>query len=208
MQPAVFIDRDGVINRNPPFYVKSWEEFLFLSGVLPAFHKMSILPWPIVIVTNQSVVGRSIIEMEDLNFIHAQMALEIEQAGGRIDGLYVCPHHPDERCTCRKPEPELLLRAAAELDISLSQSAFLGDSHSDILAAVNAGVQPVYMQGDGESNFPAGNDCSPDSIEVPVVKDLLEFAEMLVLLASQNKHPADMIYYLAARTTLSKINDS
>ena len=207
MQPAVFIDRDGVINRNPPFYVKSWEEFLFLSGVLLAFNRMSALPWPIIIVTNQSAVGRGIIEMDALTTIHTQMVREIEEAGGRIDGLYVCPHHPDEKCTCRKPEPGLLLRAAAELDLDLSHSAFLGDSRSDILAAVNAGVQPVYRREEGEATSLAENEFSARSIEVPVVKDLMEFAEMLVFLSSENKHPADMIYYLAARSTFSAIQD-
>jgi histidinol-phosphate phosphatase family protein len=208
MRPAVFIDRDGVINKNPPFYVKAWKEFLFLSGVLPAFSRMSALPWPIIIVTNQSVVRRGIIEMEALNEIHTRMVLEIEQAGGRIDGLYVCPHHPDERCNCRKPEPGLLLRAAAELDLNLGQSAFLGDSRSDILAAINAGVQPVYRQDDGEVTYQAQNEWSPRSIQVPVVKDLMEFAEMLTLAASEEKHPADMIYYLAARITFSAIRNS
>jgi len=207
MQPAVFLDRDGVINRNPPFYVKSWEEFLFLSGVLPAFKRMSALPWPIIIITNQSAVGRGIIKMDVLNIIHTQMVREIEEAGGRIDALYVCPHHPDEKCACRKPEPGLLLKAAAELGLDLGQSAFLGDSRSDILAAVNAGVLPVYRRGEGEANFPSENEWSTELIEVPVVRDLMEFAEMLIFLASENKHPADMIYYLAARSTFSAIQD-
>jgi histidinol-phosphate phosphatase family protein len=207
MKPAVFLDRDGVINRNPPYYVKSWEEFLFLSEVLPAFNRMSALPWPIVIITNQSAVGRGIIEIQALINIHTQMLREIEEAGGRIDGLYVCPHRPDERCTCRKPGPGLILKAAAELDLDLGQSAFLGDSRSDILAAVNAGVQPVYMRGAEDANIPPEYEWSKGSFEVPVVQDLTEFAEMLVFLASENKVPADMIYYLAARRTFSAIQD-
>ena len=101
----------------------------------------------------------------------------------------------------------LLFRAAAELDLDLGQSAFLGDSRSDILAAVNAGVLPVYRRGEGEANFSPENEWSTELIEVPVVKDLMEFAEMLVFLASENKHPADMIYYLAARSTFSAIQD-
>jgi len=180
---------------------------LFLSGVLPAFNRMSALPWPIIIITNQSAVGRGIIKMDVLNIIHTQMVREIEEAGGRIDALYVCPHHPDEKCACRKPEPGLLLKAAAELGLDLGQSAFLGDSRSDILAAVNAGVLPVYRRGEGEANFPSENEWSTELIEVPVVKDLMEFAEMLIFLASENKHPADMIYYLAARSTFSAIQD-
>lgn len=207
MQPAVFLDRDGVINKNPPFYVKSWEEFLFLSEVLPAFNRMSALPWPVIIITNQSAVGRGIITLDVLNIIHTQMVSEIEEAGGRIDGLYVCPHHPDEKCDCRKPEPGLLYRASAEFGLDLNQSAFLGDSRSDILAAVNAGVQPIYKLGERETYFLPENEWSTGSIEVPVVKDLMEFAEMLIFLASENKHPADMIYYLAARSTFSAIQD-
>lgn len=97
--------------------------------------------------------------------------------------------------------------AAAELDLDLGQSAFLGDSGSDILAAVNAGVQPVLRREEMEANILPENERSTGSIEVPVVKDLSEFADMLIFLASENKHPADMIYYLAARSTFFAIQD-
>lgn len=203
MQTAVFIDRDGVINRNPPNYVKTWEEFLFFAGVLPALNRMSSLPWPIVIVTNQSVVGRGILTGRALEDIHARMLEEIEKAGGRVDGLYVCPHHPDEGCDCRKPQPGLLLRAAGEMDIDLPGSVFLGDSHSDVLAAVRAGVQPVFRLTEGDEIRPSDIGWRSPPIQVPVVRDLLEFSNLLTEVAAEGKRPADMIYYLAARITLS-----
>lgn len=196
LQPAVFIDRDGVINRNPPNYVKSWEEFLFIPGVIEAFSQLSLLPWPIVIITNQSVVGRGIIHPDVLEKIHRRMLQEIELVGGRIAGIYVCPHHPDDGCDCRKPNPGLLLRAATDLNLDLHQSVFIGDSLSDILAAIRAGVQPVYKMADGEQ-IPAENfDQGTRFVRIPAVWDLLEFSKMLDLAAVENKQPKDVIYFL------------
>lgn len=205
MQPAVFIDRDGVINRNPPNYVKTWEEFLFLPEALTALSQMALLPWPIVIITNQSVVGRGIIALETLNVIHSRMVGEIQQAGGRINGIFVCPHSPEEGCQCRKPEPGLILRASKELDLNLSQSVLVGDSCSDILASLRAGVQPVYRVSE-DFKWTQSNDVNSDrKVHVPVVKDLLEFSKVLAMTTSEGKSPADMIYFLAARTSIDAI---
>lgn len=198
MQPAVFVDRDGVINRNPPDYVKSWEEFLFLPGVVEAFSNLSRLPWPTVIVTNQSVVGRGIIQIGTLERIHRLMVEEIEAAGGRIDGLYICPHHPGDGCDCRKPEPGLLLRAGSDLGLDLQKSVFLGDSYSDIQAAIRAGVQPVYKIAEGEQLTTGEIEQGTGFVRIPAVRDLLEFSKMLATAAVENRQPADVIYYLVA----------
>jgi D-glycero-D-manno-heptose 1,7-bisphosphate phosphatase len=142
---AIFIDRDGVINANRPDYVKSWAEFEFLPGSREALVGLSGLGWPVVVISNQSAIGRGLVSAETVAEINARMVAEIEQAGGRVDGVYICPHHPDEGCVCRKPRPGLLMDAALELGLDLGCSYLVGDAESDILAALAVGVQPVLV---------------------------------------------------------------
>lgn len=170
-----------------------------MPDALPALGRMAALPWPIVVVTNQSVVGRGIIELQTLVDIHRRMLGEIEAAGGRIDAIYVCPHRPEEGCLCRKPQPGLLLQAAAELNLNLSQSILIGDSYSDILAAINAEVQPVYRQNEAYPMDVLHRSGDAGSVQVPVVNNLLEFAKVIDLTASKGKCPADVIYYHSAK---------
>jgi histidinol-phosphate phosphatase family protein len=197
MEPAVFIDRDGVINENPPAYVKSWDEFHFLPGVIVAMKQLAECPWPIVIITNQSVVGRGIIELDELNHIHNCMVAEITAAGGRIDGIYVCPHHPDQVCECRKPAPGLLLKAAEEMSLDRAQSLLIGDSWSDVDAAIRSEVQPVLVWHNQSSlpiDLPVRQLSSP---KIPVTKDLATVVRALVLSARDRTTPANVIYYLS-----------
>ena len=200
MQPAVFIDRDGVINRNPPSYVKQWEEFFFLPEALPALKLMAEIPWPIIIVTNQSVVGRGIIEMETLVQIHTRMVEEVNKVGGRIDGVYVCPHHPDEVCPCRKPQPGLLLNAANDMRLELNRSVLFGDSWNDAAAAFNAGVQPVLVWRNHMLDIPDPMEMNLTSIAVPVINDLMEAAIGLITATQRGSAPADVIYYLPRKS--------
>jgi D-glycero-D-manno-heptose 1,7-bisphosphate phosphatase len=134
MQRAVFIDRDGVICRNRDDYVKSWEEFVFLRGVLKALARLVHLELYTIVITNQSIINRHMVPVEVVEEIHARMVQAIDAAGGRIDRVMVCPHRPDEHCACRKPQPGLLLAAAEELDLDLSQSYLIGDAESDMQA--------------------------------------------------------------------------
>jgi D-glycero-D-manno-heptose 1,7-bisphosphate phosphatase len=152
---AIFIDRDGVINANRPDYVKSWAEFEFLPGSREALVGLSGLGWPVVVISNQSAIGRGLVSAETVAEINARMVAEIEQAGGRVDGVYICPHHPDEGCVCRKPRPGLLMDAALELGLDLGCSYLVGDAESDILAALAVGVQPVLvLSGRGRVQLP------------------------------------------------------
>lgn len=143
--PSVFLDRDGVINKNYSDYVKNWEEFEFLPGSLDALKELASCPWRIVIATNQSLVGRGIISVDHLNYIHNRMLAVISDYGGRIDAIYVCRHHPNAGCYCRKPSPGLLVQAGNELDIDLPESVFIGDSQRDILAAIAVKVKPIFI---------------------------------------------------------------
>ena len=134
MRRAVFIDRDGVICRNRDDYVKSWDEFIFLPGALEALARLARLDLYIVVVTNQSAINRGIVSAEVVEDINVRMVRAIEAAGGRVDRVMYCPHRPDEHCDCRKPQPGMLLTAANDLGVDLSQSYLVGDAETDIQA--------------------------------------------------------------------------
>lgn len=145
LRSAIFLDRDGVIIENRADYVKSLSETKFIPGAVEALAQLARRDWLIVIVTNQAAIGRRIITQETADAINAYVIAAIVAAGGRVDGIYVCPHHPDEGCDCRKPAPGLLLQAAKDLDIDLKTSVMIGDAASDIQAAVAAGVKPIFV---------------------------------------------------------------
>ncbi len=146
LQPAIFVDRDGVINCNRPDYVKSWAEFEFLPGAIEALRRLSQLGWPIIVVSNQSVVGRGVVEPQVVDDIHARMVAAIRQAGGRVDDVLYCPHAPQEHCDCRKPQPGLFHQAAERHNIDLSCSYMIGDAACDVEAACAAGCKPVVVR--------------------------------------------------------------
>lgn len=145
MRPAVFLDRDGVINENHHDYVKSWAEFAFLPNVFEPLQRLAQSQFAIVIISNQSAIGRGLTSVAAVEDINRQMVAEVARRGGRIDGLYYCPHRPDENCTCRKPRPGLLQRAAAHLNLDLARSFLIGDAVSDVEAALNAGCHPILV---------------------------------------------------------------
>ncbi len=145
MRPAIFLDRDGVINENRDDYVKSWAEFVFLPGVLEALRRLAESRFAVVVISNQSAVGRKRMDAAALEEINQRMRHEIARAGGRIDGVFYCPHHPAEACSCRKPRPGLLQQAAASLGLDLGRSFLVGDAQSDVEAALNAGCRPVLV---------------------------------------------------------------
>jgi D-glycero-D-manno-heptose 1,7-bisphosphate phosphatase len=146
LTPAIFLDRDGVINANRADYVKSWGEFEFLPGALDAIRALSALDWPIIVVTNQSAVGRGLITRQAVEDIHQRMLEAVTRAGGRITEVRYCPHRPDEGCPCRKPAPGMLLGAARKWGLDLHRSVLVGDAMSDILAAQAAGAAAILVQ--------------------------------------------------------------
>ncbi len=127
-------------------YVKYVQEFKFLPGSLSALKKLAELPYPIVIITNQAGIGRGLMTEDTLAEIHAVMLQKVNTSGGRIDAIYYCPHHPNDRCTCRKPQPGMLLHAAHDLQLDLSRSFMIGDTEKDLQAAHAAGCYPVFVQ--------------------------------------------------------------
>ncbi len=145
-RPAIFLDRDGVINRNRADHVKSWAEFEFLPGVLDALRRLTQLEWPVVVISNQAIIGRGLVSQQTIDDISAQMTSMVWSVGGRIDRIFYCPHRPEERCNCRKPRPGLLLNAAKEMELELTRSFFVGDAESDVLAAKAVGCRPVLVK--------------------------------------------------------------
>ncbi len=171
MVPAIFLDRDGVIVENSPNYIRSQEELAYIPGSLHSLVEMRDSPYKIVVVTNQSAVGRGIISAELAGQINDRVVDEIHRAGGRIDGSYMCPHSPQEACSCRKPAPGLLLQAAAELSIDLPRSFMIGDAISDLLAGQAAGVHKLYLVRTGRGAAQERLQ-KPDGLTYQVVNDL------------------------------------
>ncbi len=143
---GIFLDRDGVINRERADYVKDWNEFEFLPGVLEALRDLATVDVPILVITNQSCIGRGLVTAETVAEIHRQMISEIARAGGRINGVFVCPHHPNAGCDCRKPRTALLRQAALRFNLQLEHCYFIGDTRSDFEAARAAGCRPMLVQ--------------------------------------------------------------
>jgi len=176
----IFLDRDGVINRDSDAYVKSWAEFEFLPGSLAALKKLTAAGYRIIVITNQSIVGRKWVPLETLETIFTRMRAEIEKSGGRIHDVFFCPHTPEEGCNCRKPATGLMETAARTYNIDLSATTMVGDSAKDILCARRAGCKHAVLVKTG--NFTAAQarlqkeNISPDA----VAADLLEAVEWVL----------------------------
>ena len=181
MQPAIFLDRDGVIIENRADYVTNWSDVSIYSQALVALAKVSDLPYPVVIVTNQSAVGRGLLSLKAAKDINNRIIEEIEAAGGRIDKLYICPHAPWENCECRKPKPGMFLQAADELSLDLAWSIMIGDALTDMLAAKSAGISRMGLvltgRGAVQAELPEADAFQP----LPIYTDLLEAFASLVL---------------------------
>jgi histidinol-phosphate phosphatase family protein len=147
--PAIFIDRDGVINcRRPGDYVLETAQFLFTPGIRTALKEISQLGLPLIVISNQAAVGKGLLPEEVLQDITAYMHRELASDGTFLTAVYYCPHRPDENCDCRKPKPELLFVAAKDFEIDLSRSVFIGDSETDVQAARAANCIPVLFPSD------------------------------------------------------------
>jgi D-glycero-D-manno-heptose 1,7-bisphosphate phosphatase len=151
--PAIFIDRDGVINcRRPGDYVLDFSQFKFVPGIRTALKQLSVLRLPMIVVSNQAAVGKGLLDPAGLGEITARMQQALLQDDTLLTAAFYCPHRPDENCLCRKPKPELLRRAACDFNIELTHSVFIGDSESDVEAARAAGCRPILF-GSGLGNL-------------------------------------------------------
>ncbi len=152
LRPALFLDRDGVIIENREDYLRAWDQAAIIPGVLSALARARSSPYAIVIITNQSAIGRGLIDRSTADEINARLVAAIQDAGGRVDGVFMCPHAPEAGCDCRKPQPGLVLQAARALSVDLARSVLVGDALSDILAARAAGVPQAILVRTGRGN--------------------------------------------------------
>lgn len=146
---AVFLDRDGVLTRERPDYVKIPKELEILPGIEAPLREIKKRGFQIVIITNQSVIGRGLTTHYEISRIHEKLRVELALLGCRIDAIYYCPHRPDEGCNCRKPEPGLILKASRELGIDTSRSWMIGDKEIDLEAARRAGCRGIRVPTNG-----------------------------------------------------------
>ncbi|MFP4040550.1 MAG: D-glycero-beta-D-manno-heptose 1,7-bisphosphate 7-phosphatase [Desulfosudaceae bacterium] len=188
LDKIVFLDRDGVINEDSPDYIKSWSEVTFIPGSLEAIRRLTRAGFAIIVVTNQSAVGRGLCSGEGLNYIFAKMNSRIAEEGGRLLDIFYCPHLPEDDCSCRKPRPGLIYQARDRYDLNLDSACLIGDSARDIRCAraASCGYAILVRTGNGrqaEKELAAGN-IEPDF----VAADLLEAA--LWLIANHDSDPA------------------
>lgn len=175
---AIFLDRDGVINANRPDHVKTWSEFAFLPRALDALPRIAASDFVVLVITNQAAIARGLTTDAAVRDIHARMTLEAARAGGRIDAVYYCPHHPDANCDCRKPRTGLYEQGAREWAIDLARSYVVGDAMADILAAQTLGATPILVRtGRGNEQHAALKENNHTGYQV--VDDLMEAVEWI-----------------------------
>ena len=143
---AVFLDRDGVLTRERSDYVKTPDELEVLPGIGPPLQDLRKMGFRLVIVTNQSVVGRGLATDAEMDRIHGKLQSELMRMGCPVDAIYYCPHLPRAGCSCRKPEPGLILRAAKDLGLDIASSWMIGDKEIDLEAAKRAGCRGLRVE--------------------------------------------------------------
>jgi len=179
-QKVVFLDRDGVINRDSADYIKSWSEFEFLTGSLEAIKLLGLNGFVTIIITNQSVINRNMVTREGLEYIHNMTKTAVQAQGGEIKDIFFCPHTPEDQCDCRKPKPGLIYQARHKYRIDIEAAVMVGDSVKDIECARNAGCRyAVLVQtGNGISaeKILKAKNILPDY----VARDLLDAVEWII----------------------------
>lgn len=173
MVRAVFLDRDGVINRKAPegSYITRWAEVQFLPGAVEAVGRIREAGFLVVVVSNQRAVAKGLVSNSELELLHMRMSRELFGGGKGFDAVYYCPHDEDPPCGCRKPQPGMLLAAAHDRGIDLAASWIVGDSETDVQAGQRAGCRTIRI-------------CPPDvrysTAADKVAESLLEAAKVIL----------------------------
>ncbi len=141
---AVFLDRDGTLNKDDG-YITVPEQLELFPGVSKALARLNQLGVSVILVTNQSAIGRGFMTAEDLRRIHQKLENLLKADGGKLDAVYYCPHHPSDGCLCRKPGVAMIQQAIKDFSLDVSQCYFVGDKDSDLEAAYRAGVKGVLV---------------------------------------------------------------
>ena len=145
MNKAIFLDRDGIINLERKDYVKTIKEFILIDEIFDIIKLINSKGYLVIIITNQSAINRKIITENDLRKIHDHFLKLAKNKNAKVDGIYFCPHTPNENCKCRKPKPELIKQAALDFQVDLSQSWMIGDNQTDFDAGINAGCKAIKI---------------------------------------------------------------
>lgn len=143
---AVFLDRDGTINENNPEYIHKIEDFRFKPKAIKGLKKFSESDYKLIIISNQSGIGRSMYTDKEVKKLHDWLISELARHKVKIDGIYYCPHKPEDNCACRKPKIGLLLKAVKDFDISLNDSWMIGDENKDVLAGKEANIKTIQIK--------------------------------------------------------------
>ena len=169
--PAVFVDRDGVINRRlPGEYVRAWEQFRFLPGARAGLRALREAGYLLVVITNQRGIGRGLMSEADLAEVHRRMQVELVRADAGVDAILHCPHDLSAGCDCRKPKPGMIVRALERFAIDVSRSWVVGDSLSDLEAGRAVGIRGILVVPHGGQRLPG----------VPTAGSLLSAARAIV----------------------------
>ena len=175
MYPAIFLDRDGVLIENRPDYVRDWSQVKIIPEAIDALALAAARHYKIVIVTNQSAVGRGLIPQVNADEINRRLINLIQQYGGQVDAVYMCPHRPEDDCPCRKPRPGLLLEAARSLSLDLPRSWMIGDAWSDVQAGQRAGIRHTILLKTGRGTEQLLQPC-PEELTDHLIFDNLPMA--------------------------------
>lgn len=173
----IILDRDGVINEDSDEYIKTPDEFIPIPGSLEAITRLNHAGYMVLVATNQSGIARGYFSMDTLNQIHDKLKRLLNAYGGHVDGIFFCPHGPEDNCHCRKPNPGLYEEISQRLDIDLDAVPAVGDSLRDLQAARSVGALPVLVRtGKGERTLAKGEGLQ----DIPVFADLASYVDHLL----------------------------
>jgi D-glycero-D-manno-heptose 1,7-bisphosphate phosphatase len=173
----IILDRDGVINEDSDEYIKTPDEFIPIPGSLEAITRLNHAGYMVLVATNQSGIARGYFSMDTLNQIHDKLKRLLNAYGGHVDGIFFCPHGPEDNCHCRKPNPGLYEEISQRLDIDLDAVPAVGDSLRDLQAARCVGALPVLVRtGKGERTLAKGEGLQ----DIPVFADLASYVDHLL----------------------------
>lgn len=181
LQPrVVLLDRDGVINQDSPNFIKSWDEFEFIPGSLEALRRLHETGHIVIVLTNQSGVGRGLITVEALETMHRNLKAAAAEAGGNILAIFSCRHHPQDGCRCRKPDIGLVEQARRRYRIDLQRTVLVGDSVRDIECGLRAGCGQTVLVRTGKGAAAQGL-LARSKLRVDYcARDLREAAEWII----------------------------
>jgi D-glycero-D-manno-heptose 1,7-bisphosphate phosphatase len=173
----IILDRDGVINYDSEYYIKNPDEWHAIPGSLNAIADLNRAGYHVLVVTNQSGVGRGFYDLEMLDRIHEKFIQELAAVGGCIEEIFFCPHHPDDNCECRKPKLELFNRIQKKYGVQFSDAFYIGDSYSDVQAAQASGCKPILvLTSKGQKTL----DNHPECLTIPYFLNLAEAVKTIL----------------------------